>query len=370
MSDVGEENRKPYLSGIDSNEKEQTVDFESRGSKITNYLKSQSTLEALQDFQDESRGKVIGLIIEYFTLFSDGFGIEEFVNSLEDTDIEDNRVVSRILTDSLIKKIGFHSNLALDEQRTIYDIYLRRVFTNGFYYHGFNGVFEQSIRSEGLSTENRLWNWDELKEIVEIIKKRGHAMLFGWGLINSEKQIAYASTPRDSYRYAVASPEWFGQFVSEGFHIENDPKKKEAYYRNDYETAKQNITTLCEEWQSSKEEDIATGKSYPNITDTERNQIMEFFEKYWHLFRGKDYKPMLALIKREAIDSDLPLDFETNMKLLGQSQKRETDIYELINSLRQRNQMIVDAKTNINISPEDIDFVELPDYQQVFPQIT
>lgn len=370
MSDVGEENRKPNLSNIDLNEKQQANDFESRGSKITNCLKSKSTLEALHDFQDEDRGKVIGLIIEYFTLFSDGFCIEDFVNALKNTNIGDNRSVSRIFTDSLIKKLGFDRNLTLDEQKIIYDMYVRNAFINGFYYHGFNGVFEKSIRSEGLSTENRQWNWDELKAIVEIAKKRGLAMLLGWGLINSEKQIAYASTPRDSYRYAVASPEWFAQFVSEGFHVVNDPKKKEAYYRNDYKTAKQNIITLCEEWQSSREEDVVIGKAYPNITDKERKQIMEFFEKYWHLFRGKDYKPMLALIKRAAIDIDPPHNFEENMELIGQSQKKDVDIYELISFLRFGNQMNVDAKTTVRILPENIDFVELPYYQQVFPEIT
>lgn len=279
---------------------EKIVNSESRATRISNYLNSPNYLELIKTFDLEKRGEVIGLTTQYFILHPDGKDADDFVHQLQGINfsgILGNARVTQLLVDSIAKKLGLN-NIETDNAKTqIFDYYIENHELNGVYYHGFNGAFESAILTNGLTTNERFWNWKDLDEIRKIGEINGKGMLLGWANINSEGKISFSEVAKNSYRYALASPEWFAQFVSEGFHIPSNPIQKNAYYRGDYEQARINIEQLCIKMQSSKLEDIQNKKVSPNISDAEKQKILDFFEKYWALFRGANSSPCLALIQ-------------------------------------------------------------------------
>ncbi|QQG44781.1 MAG: hypothetical protein HYW86_02605 [Candidatus Roizmanbacteria bacterium] len=364
------------LSGSHEN-----VSKESRAARITNYLNSNEYIDKLQRFDERHRSEVIGLTTEYFILHPDGQGADDFVRDLQKVDLGDyekDHKISKLLADSIAQRLGINDVTSREAVEQIYNYYLDSVIVNGVYFHSFNGAFELSIRANGLTTDQRLWDWEELRRISEIGEKTGRSMLLGWGSLNSKGNISYASTTRDSYRYAVASPEWFAQFVSEGFHIPNNEPQKKAYYRGDYEQAKQNIEELCNKMQSSRQEDIDARKSYSNISMEERTEILSFFEKYWKVFRGTNSQPCLALINCSMFDDD-PVNYPAHVKEdfgslteyvrdYMHSAGNNPKVFEIIKSLRYNISGGVDKQTEVNISPEEIEIVKLPEYSKVFPK--
>lgn len=332
------------------------------GRTITEALNSDEFLSRLKEFEDKDRNAVIGASLEYMTLHRQGDGLDEFLNSLKNGRV-DNESISKGLIKSIAQKLEIEDIHSPESQRKIFDYYYTRTEVEGYVFHGFNGAFEESIRKNGLNPSERMWDWEDLARVQEIGAKRGKNMLLGWGFINSKDKTFYESSGDNTYRYAYASPEWFAQFTSEGFHVKNTPDRKQAYYRRDYESAKKNILELCDEMQSSKPEDITNRKAYPNITDQERVQITDFFEKYWKIFAGEKSSPKAALIKNSAVH---PLseelkrkDYELNLEFLS-----ETGVEYAIDFLRRDAH---DASIDSSIKPEDITIVDLPEYSQVHP---
>jgi hypothetical protein len=79
---------------------------------------------------------------------------------------------------------------------------------------------------------------------------------------------------------------------------------KKAYYKKDYSAARKNIDLFCDKLMSN-EEDIKAGKKYPNITEEQRESIINFFEKYWELLcNNKDSKPKVALIPKKIVEGN------------------------------------------------------------------
>ncbi len=364
----------PEQPVVKGNNIEQPVTSESRAARISNYLNSPNYLRLIRGFDPKQRGEVLGLTTEYYILHPDGKGADDFVRQLQGVDFSGmgrSAKVTRLLVDSMAKRLGINDVSTDEAKAKIFDYYIDHHVLKGVYYHGFNGAFESAILSEGLTTDDRFWNWKDLDRIREIGAKTGNAMLLGWGGINSKGKISYSSIARDSYRYAQASPEWFAQFVSEGFHIPNNPVQKEAYYRKNYQQARKNIEELCAKMQSSKPEDIQAKKAYPNISDAEKQEILDFFEKYWSLLRGQNSSPCLALIDRD-IAHEPPEQYREDMRQYYGNYAsyaditRSKDIYGAISLIEGGDSLHVDSQTTNNIPSHKIEVIHLPEYEQVY----
>lgn len=334
---------------------------------LSAFFDSDEGLNYLKGFDVLQRSGVIGRILEYGAIHKDLYGFEEYLKTLRRLNPDNSTDLSAAISDSIAHKLGIPGSGDLDSQR-IYDYYFKAVMQNGFVYHSFNGVFEQAIRSSGLSAEDRIWDWQKLEKIHQIGEKAGRRMLLGWGMINSGSKIFFDTNPvRSAYRYAVASPEWFAQFTSEGYHV-RDPERKRSFYRRDYDRARQNVLDLCDEMQSSKPEDIATRKAYPNITNEERAFIVEFFEHYWKLFAGDNSHPRVALIDRSVMGIPSDFSFDEACKLFLKRDPNNATAEEIIYELMVYDSRHVDVSISQDIPPENFVVVNLPDYSKIYPE--
>lgn len=356
-------------SGFVSPAEQEEISFERR---VSEFLNSENFLNFIREFPDKERGSKIGMILEYFTIHPDGFELNEFLKVLaEKRGIRDISEVSEQIVNSIMRKLGINDPNHPDSANKIFEYFSSNFFDQGYFFHGFNGAFLKNIQTEGLALHSRRWDWQELKTIIEIGKRVGVPMLLGWGGINSEGKISLAGTAGNVYHYACSSPEWFAQFVSEGFHIPNEKKKKEAYYRRDYATARQNIADVCQELMSRREEDIKAKKAHPNLTAQEKQTLTDFFEKYWKIFAGADSRPQCCLVAKSALEwggrtyTDFD-DYRTgafNAKI-----NEQPTIQNAVKNILGMQGFSVDIQIKRNVPSRDIKIVNLPDYNKVFPE--
>ncbi len=344
-------------------------------SKMSEALNSAEYLQALEKFPNNVRERIIGDTVQYLILFQgESEKLPEYMKGLQEVApllselngeglFEDAKV--NVLLRSVAEKLHIQSWQDTESKEKIYSYFRENYIEKGYSFHGFNGAFEQLIRTHGLDPEMRTWNWDDLNHVRDIFTKAGWRMALGWSIYDKGK-FSIADEAKNMYRYAVASPEWFAQFVAEGYHVPNEePYDKKAFYRRDYAAAKKNVELACDALMSRSEEDIRQGKTYPNITQGEREDIMKFFEKYWQLLGSESSKPKLALIKKEAINLS-QYTFDSYADFSETMERRSSYHYSFEDAISAiLDPVSIDGKYNRTISPKDILIIDMPDYTKV-----
>ncbi len=345
------------------------ADEASMEEKISELLNNKETVERLNKFPDELRDGAIGLLVEYKVIFPDCDNFNEYLDSLKAIESRSpgwpGGEKTKILIEHISKELTRNGLEPSEEEVANYftDNYVK----NGYFFHSFNGAFEDSIKQRGLDVDTRFWDWDELKDISDICSKAGYGMVLGWSGLNCRGKLSIGDSASNIYRYGIASPEWFGQFVAEGWHIPNkEPYDKKAFYKKDYENAKNNIMLFCDrKMHQSSEEDIENRIAYPNMTFEEGQAILAFFEKYWQKFASKENGSKCALIKRSAVGRDVPV-----ISYKDYCEKYDSDVSYTMSNLQDYINMISDSGHNDlqisePISPEDIKIVSLPNYLDI-----
>ncbi len=344
--------------------------------KISDVLKLPPVLDRIRNAEDpESGRKILGVVIEYLCLHNSTAGLNDFLENLPNLSSEFSaKDYDVLLVSSVLKKLGLKEPLAKDDAKVAARYLTERLIIQGFYFHSFNGVNEQSITEQGLLPNPETIDQDEMEEIAAIGRKHGVSMILGWKKINSTGKIFFDGHAMNVGKYAYGSPEWFAQFCSEGMHIPNESNRKTAFSRRDYKTAKANITDFCSSLKSASIDDVTTGKAYPNITDDEEQKIHNFFEKYWARYASEDAVPKVALVPKSSVidveEKASRYDYDTIQQILlehSDSVLDATRILEFIcNSLRRE----TDVSVDFAISPENIKIVTLPTHNQTYEEVT
>jgi hypothetical protein len=342
--------------------------------KISTILNSEAIIEKINRFPESSRDMIIGSLIQYLILFpnSDETTLDTYCDSLlEETSLLDSEDMNgllmkkeQMLKQAIIEALNIEES-AVEEPNNISAIYhyiYNAYIKNGYYFHSFNGVFEESIRTEGLSKDTRFWDWNDVDRIQEICSKAGYPLVCGWSKLNSKGKISLGDDPNNIYRYANTSPEWFVQFVAHGFHIQNKPPyDKKAFYKKDYAAARQNIERWCDRMESHPE---------TPINSDERQEILNFFDKYWPVFTKESISsPRCALVARTALDRGgrFPESFEEYKSMHEQLGTWRTPITVdfIVGTLLFSSEP--DFQIDTNISPDTLKIISLPEYAQVHP---
>jgi len=134
---------------------------------LTTLFNSESYIHQLSGFEKGERGKVIGLTLEYGILHPDMFGIEDFLEGVNDEDGREDKKIAFTMSDSIARKLGVNADTK-EGRKKIFAYYNDRVQTDGVLYHGFNGSFRDKIEKEGLTTDQRMWEPEDLDKVHQI----------------------------------------------------------------------------------------------------------------------------------------------------------------------------------------------------------
>jgi hypothetical protein len=337
--------------------------------RVTIMFQTPEVLAELRDFKPEDRDVLVGRCVEYVAIGLDVDNLPTYLNSVKAAESQNIHelydTAHGFMIDQLIHELGLSELEDSIVQQRLFDHLTERLVVHGSFYHGFNGVFEDSIRSNGLSAENRAWDWEELDKIQELFKSIGRSKILGWAGVNSKNNVFVTENPSGVFRYATGSPEWFAQFTGESHYFPPEPPyDKQAFARRDYEAARKNIMSFCQGLMNSSEEDIKQGRAYRNLTIDEVTEVLSFFDTYWQRFTGPNSEPRMALVQRKAISANTPPydsynDFQDTFREFGEYPP--LGIY--IQQISQRN----DLRVGENIASEMISIANLPAYNEIFP---
>jgi len=364
---------------------------ENLATSISERLDSPSFKEKLLELPPESRDAAIGMALEYSVLHKDGFDFDKFTSTFHDRLLslgekhiysgKKESMLTGIYIESVAKKLSIERPFQEDDEKRIFTHIADNLIVDGYVYHGFNGSFEESIRENGLDPQKVMWDIEDLKGVSAIGSAHGNPMLLGWHSANGENDSFYNVHPFGAYHYAVASPEWFGQFTAEGFHVPVEGNAKSAFYRRDYEAAKANVLNACKKMRTNASEGIDDGKPHSGITEEEEAKILALFEKYWPRLAGETSDPKVALIKRIAFQDVDTLrsryGYAMQKQICIDRAKRHPELYpdgprisieEMVEDLLNSNSEENNIGTKDAIQADSIMIVDLPRYADIHPE--
>lgn len=282
---------------IEKTETPEEYEKKSPEEKLGDFFNSESFLEQFESFDDMERERTVEQMLNCYMLFYD-----------DEIDAKYSECFSAIVqakNDEILKKYKFHEKmtnyfvesvsekLGISEQdpnydRIMFDYFNNRLNLNGYGFHAYNGVYDDSIKKNGLLVDRvSSGSLEEAKKLnKEVFSHYYNAEPFFYYLRDANrgevKNIFYDLTPENVYRYGKSSPEWFDIFIYQLYGNFGDP-----YADRDYDKARAGIENWCKKNNASEED---------------RAKIFDFFDKNWGRYAMPNIRPKVALIPRKILD--------------------------------------------------------------------
>lgn len=317
--------------------------------KLNNFFNSDDFIKALSclDFEDDNTFNLVGMLVNYAItyniLFPDSDNISSMIEELslflKSKNININKFVAGQVVNEYCNTFQIDRNEAELNKVRVYEYIYNKFAIEGYYFHGFNSVFLNDIKSKGLTTGNRQWEIEELNDLNNLLIKKGVAKGLGFVFDNCQNTIFFSKRPVFSYHYASSSPEWFSIFCGEVGNIGSNNRL--AYKKRDYEECLKNINTLLER---------------KDFTLEEKKYVLFMFKKFWLMFANG--KPMLALVKHIFRFGEPMYDGEYDKYMLN------TGISRILHDSQ-----LLDIKFTHDIEPDRIIYIELPRYDNIISRV-
>lgn len=240
-----------------------------------------------KELQEKNFGRMIG----YCVLFKESVGIEEYMG------ITSKEQQIQFIQSKIADRIGIpHSEI--DERiEEVIEYAFENLVRDGYVFHaGNSNAIENNMKYGLLPSQSSLDERNELMHIASIFGKYSNSNPLGWGIldIKNEKNGWFYNCNPQRMLYYADSPEWFGQLcggsICYGWGLVPE-ENRHAYENRDYDACFLNITKLMEK---------------NNMTEDDRKEVLDFFNKCWNKFG--DTKPYLALVPINSLKFDDELD--------------------------------------------------------------
>ncbi len=251
------------------------------------FMKKRDMTYNEKELQEKNFSRMIG----YCTLFKSSEGIEDYMR------ITDKTQQINFLKNKIASKLGVPQEEIKDRMNEIityaYDNFVR----NGYVFHAGNSNSINNNMKYGLSvSESNQEQKMELMHIASIYNKYGNDNPLGWGILdikNNKNGWFYDGTPQSMLYYAD-SPEWFGQLCGENHSYAWGVVPEE--YRHGYANRDYNACLLAINKLIDKN----------NMSEEDRKEIIDFFNKCWKLFGNTE--PYLAFVPISSFKASYELD--------------------------------------------------------------
>lgn len=247
------------------------------------FLKKKEMTYDEKNKQEKSFSRMIG----YCILFKETEDIEEYMF------LTDEKKQIQFLKLRIADKIGIPHNEIDSKIEDIISYAFENFIRNGYVFHAGNSKAIEDNMKNGLDfSQSSLANKAELMHIASIYSKYGNDNPLGWGTLdikNGKNGWFYDSVPNNMLYYAD-SPEWFGQFCG-GNHCYAwglvPEENRHGFANRDYDACLLTITKLIEK---------------NNMNESDRKEILEFFDKCWSKFG--DTEPYLAFVPINSLEKN------------------------------------------------------------------
>lgn len=279
-------------------------------------------------------------LYKYKLIINDISLLEEYIEQLDKIykkiDNYDDIIegINKLICKMTITKLGVKNITDKESQnmviKHVYDNYI----TNGYYIHGFNTSYKDSIRVNGFIPEEYENYYEQFKRVNNIFAK--------YNVVNaldkdfSKKLVTFTDDFLMACYYSTYSPDFFSSFlVNEDYF--GKKSKKDGYLLDNYEYS------------------IKKLKKFMNnnlFNEQDRKYILDLVKDEWNLLHREDKKVSLLLVKRSELTEK---NIELNDYLDG-----DQDIYEIVDDLLSSKMSSVFCEEVI--SPEKITIINLDVY--------
>jgi hypothetical protein len=215
-------------------------------------------------------------------------------------------------------------------RKILYYIY-NRYIVNGYFYFGFSSNYLNELQCLGIQSKTFFID-DKLKHINDVFNEESGKVLF----LNNETTITDDSVIA-SY-FALISPYFLADMAVNPLFIKRDIKR-DCFYTHDLVKIKDNLIKVCDN---------------NRISGESKKEIVNSFIDCYTLSCRKEIKPCIAKISRRSIGKNKLKDIDQIVK--NTDEKLASAVGLILDS------RYISYRISKTISPYDIEFMELPSY--------
>lgn len=276
-------------------------------------------------------------LLKYKLIIEDVFHLDSFIEQVEllyrkMDDFNDIIIgINKLITRLCIKKLNLPDTSSVTNRKLLLDYIYNRYIVNGYYFHGFNSSYVDTIKEEGFNIDKYENYYDEFNVINNIFNK--------YNLINvlekdfTKKGIVFTDNLLYACSCSLRSPMYFYNLICN----KNIDKKvdSEAYARDDYDRCIKSLKKIF---------------FMNDFSDEDKKYVLDIVKKEWDLLHRSDKKVSLLLVKRRIIE-------EHNIDVNSLAEDIELDINEAVdNIMYSRNNRINYSE---DIKTEDFEILNL-----------
>ena len=218
--------------------------------------------------------QVMNYVVTHCLIIKDDKNLDSTLNGILDNfdyseikyDFEIENYFEKIRCETLKKQLLEKLNMETIDQTSSQEVF-DYLFENRYKFHGTNSLFSESINESGLSIDRRLYDQEEVFDIMRIFKKYNSHDYGGLEYLDfSDKHISLADNYLTTIRYSNTSPEWFNGFCG-----------NETFAHRQYEEAQQNVINRVQ-----------------HMNPDDQQKVINFFDKHWEVFASAD--PVFIMI--------------------------------------------------------------------------
>ena len=274
-----------------------------------NYNKTEGNQDGRSQGIDLS-GKLIGEVFRFSIIHqSEGVDKSEVIKYLQDVkniyfqsysrpeqertkfvESERSHIIARSIADKL--KIDHSSRMPpAQDIAKIKEYFIKNYIENGYVFHSFPSARKESVQRDGFTRIEKLWEHEQLKEIVGIFQEQGVIKaLGGYSFYTGDitKGKSYVEhNPDEIFFHALSSPEWFKIFTSSAHSLGDKSLESSPFFVKDYDACKQNVIDLC---------------NNAGISHEDKQKVATLFKQAWETLGQPELTT--ALIPRKKVGKD------------------------------------------------------------------
>ncbi len=251
------------------------------------------------------------------------------LNNIDDLTLGINKLICRFTC----LKLGIKEYKAEENRIDILKYFYDKYVINGYFFHGFSSCYKESIERYGLRCEEYVNFYEDFSRVNEIFHKYNISNILEKDF--TKKEIYFTDDFVKSCSYSANSPGYFYNLL----------------YNRDYNYLKLKKDILSNGNYDSAFKNLKKILNFLEVTENDKNFIIEVFNKEWNLLFSEDRKITLLAVKRNLFSDKNSVNIDNLIN------DESIDIYEAVDKiLCERNSKIV---FNDTLSTDELEIISL-----------
>ncbi len=287
-------------------------------------------------------------LYKYSLLFDEVYLFDEYMEQMDRLykkidNYEDIIVgINKLLAKLLVIELNIKDIENSESKKEVVEYVYERYINNGYYIHGFNTSYVDSIKENGFDPENYENYYDKFTKVNEIFAKYNVKNIIEKDF--TKKDVTFTDDFLMGCYYSVYGPYFFSSFLANEEHF-GKRQKQDGYLIDDYD-----ITTRY----------LKRFMSNNLFNEEDKKYILDLVEEEWNLLHREPKKVSLLLVKRSEFD-EKHIDIKDYLD-------SEEDLYDIVDRLLSSKKSRVICKEFI--SKENISIITLDAYYDKKDKVT